>query len=264
MKRIFLSILLVASFCISLTACATASTTSHLETIKKAGVIKVGTSADYPPFESVDKSGNKVGFDIDLMTETAKRMGVKIEWVDMPFDSLIAAVQDGKIDMAISAFNYSDERAKKITFTDAYYTSEDSFMVTDQFSGQLAKPEDAAKYKLGVQTGTTQDSWITDNLVKKNLMPDSNVSRYDRVDQAALDLKAGRIDMLMSDYTPAQAIAKQQGGLKILYHGILSSGPMNMVVPLNDKDLAKALNDIIKQLQDEGVINDLAVKFIGQ
>jgi polar amino acid transport system substrate-binding protein len=264
MKRIFLSILLVASFVVSLTACSTAKSANHLDAIKKAGVVKVGTSADYPPFESVDKSGTKVGFDIDLMTETAKRLGVKIEWVDMPFDSLIAAVQDGKIDMAISAFNYSDERAKKITFTDAYYTSEDSFMVTDQFGGTLSKPEDAAKYKLGVQTGTTQDSWITDNLVKKNLMPDTNVSRYDRVDQAALDLKAGRIDMLMSDYTPAEALAKQQGGLKIIYHGVLSSGPMNMVVPLNDKDLATALNGIIKQLQDEGFITNLAVKYIGQ
>ncbi len=263
MKRLVVSILLVALLLSSLAACSPKKSANHLDAIKQAGSIKVGTSADYPPFESVDANGNKVGFDIDLMTEVAKRMGVKLEWVDMPFDSLIAAVQQGKIDMAISAFNYSAERDQKIDFTDAYYTSEDSFMVLDGFSGQITKPEDVAKYKVGVQTSTTQDTWLTDNLVKAGLLSEENIFRYDRVDQAALDLQAGRIDVLMSDYVPAQALLKQMGGLKIVYHGVLSSGPVNMVIPDGDKDLAAELNKIIKQLKDEGFIDQLATKHIG-
>jgi len=158
MKRLMVSTVLVILILASLAGCAQQKAANHLEAIKQAGTIKVGTSADYPPFESVDSAGNKVGFDIDLMAETAKRLGVKLEWVDMPFDSLIAAVQEGKIDMAISAFNYSEERDQKIDFTDAYYTSEDSFMVTDGFAGQITKPEDVAGYKVGVQTSTTQDT----------------------------------------------------------------------------------------------------------
>lgn len=263
MKRTFVSVLLVVLIAASLAACAPKQAANHLEAIKQAGTIKVGTSADYPPFESVDASGNKVGFDIDLMTEVAKRLGVKLEWVDMPFDSLIAAVQEGKIDMAISAFNYSEERDQKIDFTDAYYTSEDSFMVTDGFTGTIAKPEDVAGYKVGVQTSTTQDTWLTDNLITKGMLPEGNVSRYDRVDQAALDLKAGRIDVLMSDYVPAQALVKQMGGLKIVYHGVLSSGPVNMVIPNGDSELQAELNKIIQQLKDEGFIDQLAVKHIG-
>lgn len=90
-------------------ACASQAA-NRLEAIKAAGVIKVGTSADYPPFEYVDANGNKIGFDIELMEEIARRMGVKLEWVDMPFDSLIAGVQEGKIDISISAFNYTEER----------------------------------------------------------------------------------------------------------------------------------------------------------
>ncbi len=131
MKRILLTLLMVAVLALSLAACGPKQPASHLEAIKAAGVIKVGTSADYPPFEYVDASGNKAGFDIDLMEEIAKRMGVKVEWVDMPFDSLIAAVQEGKIDMSISAFNYTEERDQTVDFTEAYYTSEDSFMVLD-------------------------------------------------------------------------------------------------------------------------------------
>ena len=262
MNRFVLTLLVVATLLVSLTACGPQQPASHLDAIKQAGVIKVGTSADYPPFESVDASGNKVGFDIELMTEAAKRLGVKLEWVDMPFDSLIAGVQEGKIDASISAFNYSEERDKVVDFTVAYFTSEDSFTVAEGFTGQVTKPEDVVAYKLGVQTGTTQDGWITDNLISTGKIKEENVFRYDRADQAALDLKSGRIDILMSDYTPAQALAKQVGGLKIIYHGVLSSGPMNIIIPEGDKALAEAMNKIIQQLQAEGFIDQLAIKHL--
>src|SRR5512140_1739580 len=149
MKRSVFFVSFLVALSLVLSACGGTSAANHLEAIKKAGVIKVGTSADYPPFESVDSSGNKIGFDIELMNEVAKRLGVKVEWVDMPFDSLIAAVQEGKIDASISAFNYSEERDKMIDFSDAYYTSEDSFTVADGFAGKISKPEDVAKFKIG-------------------------------------------------------------------------------------------------------------------
>jgi polar amino acid transport system substrate-binding protein len=179
----------------------------------------------------------------------------------MPFDSLIAAVQEGKIDASISAFNYSEERDQTIDFSDAYYTSEDAFTVAEGFAGTIANPEDVANFKVGVQTGTTQDGWLTDTLVATGKLPEENLFRYDRVDQAMLDLQNGRIEVMMSDYIPAQALVEQLGGLTIVYHGVLSSGPMNIVIPNDDKELQQAINEILKQLQDEGFINDLAVKY---
>lgn len=264
MKRTLAVVSLLVAMSILLSACGGGAAANHLEAVKKAGVIKVGTSADYPPFESVDENGNKVGFDIELMTEVAKRLDVKLEWVDMPFDSLIAAVQEGKIDAAISAFNYSEERDQAIDFSEAYYTSEDAFTVAENFSGAIVNPEDVAGYKVGVQTGTTQDTWLTDTLVTGGKLPEENLFHYDRVDQAMLDLQNGRIDVMMSDYIPAQALAEQLGGLKIVYHGVLSSGPMNIVIPDKDAELQKAINEILKQLQDEGFIDALAVKYFAQ
>jgi polar amino acid transport system substrate-binding protein len=265
MKRIVVFISLLVAVSLVLAGCGGISkAANHLDAIKQAGTIKVGTSADYPPFESVDESGNKIGFDIDLMTEIAKRLDVKLEWVDMPFDSLIAAVQEGKIDASISAFNYSEERDQTIDFSDAYYTSEDAFTVAEGFAGTIINPQDVAAFKVGVQTGTTQDDWLTDTLVTDGALPEENLLRYDRVDQAMLDLKNGRIDVMMSDYVPAQALAKQIGGLEIVYHGVLSAGPMNIVIPNEDAELQQAINDIIKQLQDEGFIDQLAVKYFAE
>ena len=264
MKRSVFFVSVLVALSLMLIACGGSSAANHLEAIKKAGVITVGTSADYPPFESVDSSGNKVGFDIELMAEVAKRLGVEVEWVDMPFDSLIAAVQEGKIDASISAFNYSEERDKMIDFSDAYYTSEDSFTVAEDYTGKIEKPEDAASYKIGVQTGTTQDTWLTDNLVAQGLLSEENLFRYDRVDQAMLDLKNGRIDVMMSDYVPAQALVKQLGGLNIVYNGVLSTGPVNIVLPEGDQELKQAINETIAKLQSEGFIDALAVKYFAQ
>src|SRR5512134_1699955 len=265
MKRVVVFVSLLVAVSLVLAGCGgTAKAANHLEAIKQAGVIKVGTSADYPPFESVDGSGNKVGFDIELMTEIAKRLNVKLEWVDMPFDSLIAAVQEGKIDASISGFNYSEERDLTVDFSDAYYTSEDAFTVAEAFTGVIAKPEDVANFKVGVQTGTTQDGWLTDTLVADGALPEENLFRYDRVDQAMMDLQNGRIDVMMSDYIPAQALAEQLGGLNIVYHGVLSSGPMNMVLPQGNTELAGKINAILADLQAEGFIDELAVKYFAE
>jgi polar amino acid transport system substrate-binding protein len=264
MKRhaIWFSLLIVMT--IILSACASASSDSHLDAIKEAGVIKVGTSADYPPFEYVDTSGNKAGFDIELMEEIAKQMGVTLEWVDMPFDSLIAGVQEGKIDLSISAFNYTEERDLVVDFTDPYYNGEDAFTVAEGFTGTIENPEDVAAYKVGVQTGTTQDGWLTDTLVGGGLMAEGNLYRYERADQVALDLKNGRIDVMMADYIPAKALAEQLGGLKIAYVGVVSSGPMNIVIPEGDTELAQEMNTIIKKLLEDGFVDELGLKHFGQ
>jgi len=95
-------------------------------------------------------------------------------------------------------------------------------------------------------------------------MPESKLSRYERVDQAALDLQAGRIDVLVADSVPAQALIKQFGGFKIVYEVQLYTGPINIVLPEGDKALRDEVNKIIKQLQDEGFIDQLAVKYFSE
>jgi ABC-type amino acid transport substrate-binding protein len=115
-----------------------------------------------------------------------------------------------------------------------------------------------------VQTGTTQDSWLTDTLVATGKLPEDKLFRYDRVDQGMLDLQNGRIEVFMSDFIPAQALVEQLGGLTIVYNGVLSSGPMNIVIPNGDAELQQAVNDILKQLQEEGFIDELAVKYFAE
>ncbi len=107
MKRFWFGLSLLLAFSLVLAACG-GTGGSRLDAIKQAGVIKVGTSADYPPFEFVDASGNATGFDVELMNEIGKRLEcgsngwISLRQPDCP------AVQEGKIDAAIAAFNYSE------------------------------------------------------------------------------------------------------------------------------------------------------------
>jgi len=265
MKKVLIFIISIILITTLLAACTQSGPASVLDKIKKDGKVLVGTSADYPPYEFVDSTGKKTGFDIELMEEIGKRMGVKVEWVDMPFDSLIAAVKEAKIDVSISCFNYDEERAKEVGFSKAYFNSEDSFIANKDFTGKIEKPEDVAAYKLGVQSGTTQDTWIKENLIDKNLIKEENVQLYERVDQAALDLAAGRIDILMADYVPAKALLKANPGFQMLLHeAIASAGPLNIVLPLNDEKVKTEIDKAIDTLQTEGVIDQLAAKYFGE
>ena len=259
MKRTILTTIAVLAILFVLTACGGANKEMNkLEEITKRGTIIAGTSADYPPFEFVNSAGEMVGFDVDMIKEIAKQMGVKLELSDMPFDSLIASVQEGKIDVAVAGFNYDKERDKVVDFSDPYYYSEDGFLVKEDFAGSITAPEDIAVYNVGVQTGSTADIWVTDNLLTPGKLPEANLFRYERIDQAALDVKSGRIDVLMSDYIPMLAQAQGIGGLKVAYHAEVSTGPVNIILPEGETELAEKLNGIINKMIDDGVIDKIA------
>lgn len=264
MKRTRQLALILTTFTLALllAACQQGGGDSHLEEMRDAGKMVVGTSADYPPFESVDENGNFTGFDIALIHEIGERMDLEVEIQDMPFDSLIAAVQEDKLDLAISAFNYDEERDLSVDFTEPYYYAEDAVLVAEGFTGSIGSAEDLAGYIVGAQTGTTQDGWITENLVDTGALAESNFFRYERIDQAALDLKAGRIDALLLESVVARSLVNDLGGLEVVYEGEVSSGPVNIVIPEGDTELAAALNEVLADLQEEGFIDQLVIEYM--
>jgi polar amino acid transport system substrate-binding protein len=243
-----------------LVGCQQGGAENHLAEIREAGKMVVGTSADYPPFEYVDENGEFAGFDIALIREIGERMDLEVEIQDMPFDSLLAAVQEDKIDLSISAFNYDEERDESVDFTEPYYHAEDAILVGEDFAGTIDNPEQLADYIVGTQTGTTQDGWVTENLVDAGAMPEENLFRYERIDQAALDLQAGRVDAILMESVVARTLAEDMEGLKVVFEGQVSSGPVNIVIPEGDAELQQALNEVIAELQEEGFIDQLIVE----
>jgi len=260
MKKISKIVVIALMVALVLTACGPKEPANELEAVKEAGKIVFGTSADFPPFESVDENGNFVGFDVDLMKELGKRMGLEVEIVDMPFDSLIAAVQEGKINASVAAFNYSEERDQAVDFTDPYYFAEDGILVAEDFADEITGPEVMANYIVGIQTGSMQEAWVVENLVDTGLLPEDNLFRYERIDQAAMDIKAGRVDMLMTEAVVTKSIAKELGGLKVPFTGVVSNGPVNIIVPEGAKELTAEMNKYIAEMLADGFIDSIILK----
>ncbi len=236
-----------------------------LEAIKAKGVMTVGTSADYPPYEFVDEQGQFAGFDIELIGAIGEKLGVEIKIEDMGFDTLIAALQQGKIDAIIAAMSATPDRLEKVDFTDPYYKSSHAVLAKSDSAITLTNPEEMAGYNIGVQTGTIQDEWVNTNLLETGKIKEDTFHRYQNVAQAVLDLTTGRIDFFVLDYLPAEEYAAKQP-VKVIYNGQLSeeSAGEAIAIAKGNPELLTAVNDAIKELEAEKVIHDLAVKHLKQ
>src|SRR5512139_1861248 len=97
--------------------------------VQQAGKLVVGTSADYAPFESYNDKFQIDGFDIALINEVAKQLGLQVELNDFAFDGLGSAIQIGQIDTAIAAISVTPERQAVVDFSNVYYASTDAILV---------------------------------------------------------------------------------------------------------------------------------------
>jgi polar amino acid transport system substrate-binding protein len=232
-----------------------------LATIEERGTLIVGTSADYPPFEAVDEAGNFVGFDMDLIREIGNRMGLNVEIKDMAFDVLIASVQEGKIDATIAAIQYTPERDEAVDFSIPYNYIFDSFLVAADSDIVIEQAADIAPYMVGVQTGTTHESWVLKNLIEPGLMSEDQLFRYERTEQGALDLEAGRIDVLFINADPARELAETMGVKVALTTRETVQGGQSIAIPEGELGLKAALDAIVTQMHEEGYIKELLAKW---
>jgi|GEM_PF-533262 len=233
----------------------------YLATVRERGTLIVGTSADYPPFEAVDEAGNFIGFDMDLIREIGSRMGLDVEIKDMAFDVLIASVQEGKIDAAIAAIQYTPERDEAVDFSVPYNYIFDSFLVAAGSDIVIEQAADIAPYMVGVQTGTTHESWVLKNLVEPGLMSDDQLFRYERTEQGALDLEAGRIDVLFINADPARELAETMDVEVALTTRETVQGGQSIAIPSGELGMKAALDEVITQMHEEGFIKELLAKW---
>ena len=252
-------VLLAASLMIlMIAACAPQAPANRLEAIKQAGKIVVGTSADYEPWEYKDENDEFVGADMDFMREIAKRMGVEVEFQDLGFDALVTAVQEGKVDAAIAAIASTEERRESVDFSLVYYTGDNAAVATTESGIAFDDPMELANYKVGTQSGTIMYYWLEDNLIEPGLMSSDNVFLYERNEQLALDLQAGRIDVALMDVEPAkQFVADAQFGFVEIWRGPMDPNGQAIAIMKGETELKAELDKHISELLSENFLRSL-------
>ena len=194
------------------------------ERVQAAGKMRVGTSVDYPPFESYVGPGQIDGFDIALIDEIGRRLGVQIEYHDIAFEGLGPALLQGQVDVAIAAISRTSEREVFADFSNVYLVGEGAALAQQASNITLAAVEDVAKYKTGVQRKSVYEQQIQINLIDTGQMSPDSLFAYAKAEDAIGDLLAGRIELVVLDSQPAQAFV-EQGGVKIVGVGSSSGVP---------------------------------------
>jgi polar amino acid transport system substrate-binding protein len=221
------------------------------ESIKSAGVIKIGTDPTYAPNEFLAADGKTVqGFEVDLFNQVAAKFGVKTQWEPSKFGSIITGVTGKKYDMGISSFTINPERMKEVDMVS--YFKAGTQWVTQPGNPKGIDPENACGKNVAVQTGTVQE---TDDLPVRQKKCGSNkinVLSYDSQAQATSAVVTGKADAMLAD-SPVGAYAVKQSGGKLEPLGdIYDAAPYGFVLPKGETEFGQAIVEALKQLEQEG------------
>ncbi|HHF5875105.1 TPA: lysine/arginine/ornithine ABC transporter substrate-binding protein [Haemophilus influenzae] len=198
----------------------------------------------YPPFETTNAKGEIIGFDVDVANAICQEIQVTCKFKSETFDSLIPSLKAKRFDAAISAIDITDARAKQVLFSDAYYDSSASYVA---LKGKATL--ESAK-NIGVQNGTTFQQYTVAET--KQYSPKS----YASLQNAILDLKNGRIDIILGDTAVlSDMISKEPEiqfvGEKVTNKKYFGNG-LGIAMHKSNKDLAAQLNKGLAAIKANG------------
>ena len=171
---------------------------------EKKKILVVGTQPTFPPFEFVDEKTNEyIGFDMDLIKAIGKEIGYEVKIQRLDFDALIPALEGGTINVAASGITITEERAKKVVFTRAYYDSGLTIVVL-KTNNKIKDFNDLQGKRLGAQIGTT-------SAMEAEKIQGASLRPYITPNEAFLELKKGELDAVIND-RPVNEYFLKSGG----------------------------------------------------
>jgi len=221
-----------------------------LEKVMEKGVITVGNSPDYPPFESIGDNGERVGFDIDLLKAITKKMGVKIQWVTMEFAAIVTATQSGQVDMGMSGFSVTPERANQVSFSNPYFSSGQVLVVRND--SEVKSTADLKGKKIAVQLGTTGEQ-------QADKIEGVTVVKPETYNIAFMMLHTKAAEAVVADLSVADEFIKQ-GTFKRAGEP-LSFEELAMISRKGNEDLLGALNKALAEVKKEGTYDAIVKKW---
>lgn len=214
------------------------------------GKLYVGTNAEFPPFEYLDK-GEVVGFDIDLVKAIGKKLDMEVVIKDMAFDGLIPALETNKIDIVIAGMTASDERKMAVNFSNPYYTANQVIILNDN-NNDIKTFDDLNGKLVGVMLGFTGDVVVSE-------MKDVKSKKYNASYAAIMELQNNKIDAVVLDSETALNYVKNNKGLKLAE---TSGEPEEYAIAISKKnsELLNKINTALDELKKDGTYETLLKK----
>jgi polar amino acid transport system substrate-binding protein len=215
--------------------------------IQEKGVITVGNSPDYDPFEFEDGAGNVIGFDIDLLAAICAELGIDYELVPITFENIETAVQTGQVDVGMSGFSITPERQQTFDFSIPYFSGGQAIAVNPD-SGYTTIADLQGK-TITAGMGTSGMEAAEENI------PDAEIIGMDNYALAFMQLKNKGCDAAVADLPVVQKYAARDG-FTILSE-ILSYEDNAILIKKDNPELVQAVNGAIQTLWENGTIERL-------
>lgn len=216
-------------------------------------VLNVGTDATFEPFESVDESGNFVGFDMELIKMIADEMKMELKIHNVNWDGIIPGLINGNYDCLISAMTITEERQKQISFSNPYFSIKQVIVIKED-NDQIKTPADLAGKTVTAQIGTTGDLYATN-------IKGIKMKRFDTIPQAVQELVNNNADAAVMDDLVASEAINRNPGLKMIEITDIVTEYYGIGVRKDNNELLEKINNALETLKSNGKLDQLVLKY---
>lgn len=222
--------------------------------------LKVGVAADYPPVV-FKNNGKVVGIEPDLAKNVADIIDMKVKFVEIPWENLEQALNNGTIDVIMSGISVTEERKKRVDFSKPYMTVGQMVLIKADNIMSLASKMSmySAGKRFGVEKNTTGEKFV------KAEFPGSKMSSFETVEQAIIALKTDKIDYLIHDaptiwqYT---VLPRTQDKELFGLYEYMTTEPIAWAVKKGNNTLLDKLNKALSTMQSKGFVNKAVNQWI--
>ena len=224
-------------------------------------VIRIGTEGAYPPFNYVTEAGDLTGFDVEIAKALCEEMKVKCEFVTQDWDGIIPALLAGKFDAIIASMSITEERKKKVDFTEKYYNTPPAIAALKETDIKGINIADLTGKIIGAQGSTTHSNYA------EAKFSGAEVRLYPTPDEYKLDLENGRLDAVIDDIVVLSEWVDSNAGACCKVVGTLPVDPVingegaGIALRKGEDGLRKKFNTAIKTIRANGKYAEINNKY---
>ena len=224
----------------------------------RRGVLKVGTTPTYVPFEMTDKEGRIVGFEIDLLKVMSQALGVELELVSVPYTELLPGLQAKKFDLIGSGMTVTQERNLKLNFSDSFIVVGQTVLLHPSLAGKVGSVEelDEAGYRIAVTEGTTGE------LAAQRFLGAAQLSSFATPEEGVRQVVEGKADAFIHD-APYNLIAsgRPENSSLLALEQPFTYEPLAFGLKKGDYDSLNWINHFLNQVAQDGTYDRLHDKW---
>lgn len=235
------------------------------ETAQKSKTITIGLDDTFVPMGFRDKSGEIVGYDIDLAKAVFAEYGITPKFQPIDWSMKETELKNGTIDLIWNGYSKTPAREKDVLFSNDYMKNKQ--VVVTLKDKNINNDQEMKDKIIGAQNGSSgYDAFNNQPKKLKDLVKDKDAVLYDTFDEAFLDLKAGRIDGLLIDRVYANYYLSHEDDLSkyTIFDSGFKSEDFAVGMRKQDKELDTKINDAFKKLKEDGKMKEISQKWFGE